>query len=214
MDDHFDGLNGQELAPTDAWRLILEATTDADARQTLLRGWQAQVRALGHCGSLQTWNQLPCRRKPRAGYTVCPTHGARAPQTIAKAERALAVARMPAIKVLLDIVDQWEEETCSTCGYPRHDADHRRVYLSAAKMILDRTGMGPRATLDVNAKKVDDSDALVPHMTVSEKVELRGLLDQVNAIKARVRERTEHRPEPVAALPPGTIEGTVVESSE
>jgi hypothetical protein len=96
---------------------------------------------------------------------------------------------MPAIEYLLSTVEQGNLNQCSECGYPRGDVDYRRTVIGSAKLVLDRTGMGPRATLDVNAKKVDDSDALVELMTDAERAEAAGLLARLEAIKAAVRLR-------------------------
>src|SRR4051812_22819568 len=78
-----------------------------------------------------------CGRSVAVGYTVCNFHGGANPAAKQAAERALAVARMPAIEALLMIVEQFLEVTCATCGYPRHDSDEQRVVVRAAQTILD-----------------------------------------------------------------------------
>lgn len=169
---------------------VNELTGDHPPTLDELRQLQERTRQEGRCGSLQTQSGLPCRRSPAPGYTVCYKHGARVPSTIAKAERSLALLRMPAIEALMDIIDQWMENTCELCGYPRRgETEDKRVIVQTAKLILDRTGLGPRATLDVNARRTDDGEALVEHMTDAEREQLRGLIDQVNILKAAVRGR-------------------------
>lgn len=165
-----------------------------------LKHLQAQTRAQGRCGSLQTQNGMPCRRHPKAGYTVCLRHGARAPQTIAKAERLLAVARMPAIGAVLDIIEQWSEDTCKECGYPKQgDSLQQRTIIAAAKTVLDRAGLGPRATLNITNKP--DPGVDISRLSDDEAKELEGLLDAIEQFKSRVKVRL--------SLP--AIEGTVVE---
>lgn len=165
-----------------------------------LRHIQAQTRAEGRCGSLQTANGMPCRRRPPVGFTVCIRHGARAPQNIAKAERLLAAARVPAISGVMDIIDQWAEDTCKECGYPRRgDSEQQRTIIQAAKTVLDRAGLGPRATLDIRSKP--DPGVDVSKLTESEAKELEQLLDAVETFKARVKVRL--------SMP--AIEGTVLD---
>lgn len=157
--------------------------------QTELLELQTITRTQGRCGSLQTHSGLPCRRICRTGYTVCRKHGARAPQTIAKAERLLAVARMPAVELLLDQIDQFNEKQCTECGYPRGSLKERKHMIMIAKAVLDRTGLGPRATIDINARRTDDADALVEQMSEDEREELTRLVQQLNDLKGRVRAR-------------------------
>lgn len=154
-----------------------------------LRELQQVVRASGKCGSLQTADGLPCGRQPKAGYTVCRKHGERAPATIAKAERILAAARIPALNVLLDVVDQWEEDVCDTCGFPRHSVKETKMFVATAKAILDRAGMGPRSTIDINARSTSDQSIDVKGLTDEEKVELRELLEPLERFRARVAAR-------------------------
>lgn len=148
-----------------------------------------RTKAEGRCGSLQTSSGMPCRRWCKIGYTVCRKHGERAPATRAKAERALVAARMPAIAVLNDQLEQWGERPCSACGYPSHDVENRRVYNQVAKMVLDRTGFGPSATLNLTAGVNDDTDKLLEAMTAAERGEVAMLVGRIEAIKNAVRGR-------------------------
>lgn len=161
------------------------------------------TKAEGRCGSLDTPNGWPCERYPRAGFAACRKHVARVPATLAKGERLLATARKPAVSALLEILEQWEEHTCAECGYPRGDTDEKRMIVATAKLVLDRTGMGPRATLDINTPKKDDSDALIEVMTDEERDTLMRLIDQVSQLKSTVRLRlkqAEEVPLPITRL--------------
>lgn len=99
------------------------------------------------------------------------------------------MARMPAVELLLDAIDQFNSETCDQCGFPKGSLKERKHMITIAKTVLDRTGLGPRATLDVNARRVDDADSLVELMTDQEREELTSLVVQLGALKARVRAR-------------------------
>lgn len=153
-----------------------------------LRALQAEARSEGRCGSLQTFSGLPCKRWPKAGYTVCIKHGERAPQTVQKAERVLAAARIPAIAFLLDSVEQYMAEECQECGFPKGSLKERKFMLSMVTKILDRTGLGPRATLDIRALQ-GDTDLDVENLTDDEGAALAGLLQGLRELKARVAAR-------------------------
>lgn len=164
------------------------ATLAPDARVLRLKEFVAEVKGLGGCGSLQTANGLPCRRPPKIGYPVCRKHGERAPQTVAKAERALAAARMPAIEWIMDALDQAAEETCDTCGYPRHGLKERKRLDALAFRLLDRTGFGPRSTIDVRAGQAE-SDLDLAQLSVEELAELEKLVEAMEEFQTRVRAR-------------------------
>lgn len=154
-----------------------------------LRALQAASRGQGRCGSLQTQTGMPCRRTPAPGFTVCWKHGSRAPQTMAKAERVLAVARLPAVEWILDELDRANAETCQECGYPHHNLKERKRIDALAFKLLDRTGLGPRQTIDVNSRKADDNDLVLEQMNDEEKTCLSSLVQQLNELRGRVRMR-------------------------
>lgn len=164
---------------------------------------QAATKADGRCGSLQTQDGLPCRKSPRYGWTVCLVHGEKAPQTAAKAERLLALARMPGIEWIVTALDAANEETCDKCGYPTHGLKERKRIDAIAFKLLDRTGFGPGKTLNINAPKDTEADALVERMSDEEMMQMSGLLDQVRQLKERVRNRIARDTITVAALPAG-----------
>lgn len=194
------------LVPTTAAlaaRALAEGATSADFTEHELRTLQAATRAEGRCGSLQTRSGLPDRRHVAPGYTVCWKHGARAPQTIAKAERVLAVARMPAVEWVLDELDRANEETCLECGFPRHNLKERKRIDSLAFKLLDRTGLGPRQTIDINRGKNDDSDLMLDQMNDAEREALGSLIRQLNDLKQRVKTRLNG--DVVEVLPPDPL---------
>lgn len=86
-----------------------------------------------------------CGRAPIPGGTVCVNHGGKAPQTAAAAAMNLMMGRDFAIDRLIRAVLPRPE--CPHCG--RSDADRDPVVVRACQIILDRTGFGPRATLEV-----------------------------------------------------------------
>jgi len=176
------------LTPVNNWLEKL-ATVDEHRRGEFLAEMQKETRAAGGCGSLQTANGLPCRRTPKAGYPVCRKHGERAPQTVAKAERLLAIARMPAIEVLLDQLDQAQEVQCVTCGFPAMSIKYMKHIAQISFKLLDRTGFGPRSTIDLNAKTLGDQQLDVSLLTDEEFTELSGLLDSLNNFKTKVNAR-------------------------
>lgn len=153
-----------------------------------LRALQVRARAEGHCGSLQTRSGLPCARYPKPGYTVCRKHGERAPATVAKAERLLAIARQPAIEWIVDAIDQANETTCGSCGFPRHGLKERKRIDSLTFKLLDRTGFGPRQTIDLNAK-TQDSGVDVSNFNETELAQLDVILRAMDDLQLSVQMR-------------------------
>lgn len=180
---------------------------DDPARAQRLTEMVRQVKAAGGCGSTQTANGLPCRRSPKAGYPVCRKHGERAPQTVAKAERLLAIARMPAIEVLMDELDQAQEDECPTCGYPARGLKYRKHIAAISFKLLDRTGFGPRSSIDLTAKAVDDHHIDVSTLTDEEVEELGNMLTAIDEFKTRVDARKAR--EVLAPVAPKLLESVV-----
>lgn len=177
-----------QLPTVATWFADLAALPPTE-REARLQEMVAQVKELGGCGSLQTANGLPCRRPPKVGYPVCRKHGERAPATMAKAERLLAVARIPAIEGLLDELDQYDQETCDACGYPRHSLKERKYITMIRFKLLDRLGMGPKATIDLVAKRLEDQPLDVSMLTDAEFEELGNLLAAMERFKLTVQTR-------------------------
>jgi len=179
---------------------ILVLWTSDDGRKQLrtmalspsdLKALQEAGRAEGRCSSLQTSDGLPCRRYPKPGYTVCRKHGERAPQTVAKANRALAAARLPAIEWYMDALDQASLDTCHECGFPTHSLKERKRIDTLARVIFDRTGLGPQSKLSVVDDRDSDSDLQVDMLTDDEKLTLSRLVLQVKELKDKVRSRLQ-----------------------
>lgn len=194
-----------QLPKVEEWlsELAMLGSIGDGSRSERLAEMQRQVKAAGGCGSTQTANGLPCRRSPKAGYPVCRKHGERAPQTVAKAERLLAVARMPAIENLMDELDQAQEEQCPTCGYPSRSLKYRKHIAAISFKLLDRTGFGPRSSIDLTAKTVDEHHIDVSTLSDEEFKELSQLLDALEGFKMKIDARKAREvlaPAPVALL--------------
>lgn len=129
----------------------------------------------------------PCQRDCAAGFTRCSKHGARLPEAKIKAEQALALARMPAIEALHDIVEQFAENPCAMCGYPIGDAEEKRMVIQAARAVLDRTGMGPHSVIELT--KQTDGDIDLALMTEDERGQVLASLAVIREVKAAVRAR-------------------------
>jgi hypothetical protein len=138
-------------------------------------------------GPCFTSRGTPCRLPVRAGFTRCQLHGGATPAAKIKAETMLAQARLPAIEALFEILDQFHATTCAMCGFPKGDADEKRMIIQTCKTVLDRTGMGPHATLEL--AKQSDGDLNLELLSPDERLHLLDLLAQVKAIKRTVRER-------------------------
>lgn len=167
---------------------------------------QEHRRAQGYCGSLQTASGLPCERRPRAGWTVCRKHGERAPQTVAKAERLLAVARIPGIQFLTDELERANEDNCPTCGYNPSSLKERKHFASISFRLLDRSGLGPHSKIDFNINKSDQPEIPLENWDDSEKRELQALVQQIRILKGRVAGRL------AANAGRAVLEGEVVRS--
>lgn len=179
-----------QLPKVEMWlNELAQLELDPGKRAERLSDMVRIVKAAGGCASTQTANGLPCRRSPRAGYPVCRKHGERAPQTVAKAERLLAIARMPAIEVLLDELDQAQENECQTCGYPSNTLKYKKHIAAISFKLLDRTGFGPRSTIDLNAKAIGEQQIDVSVLTDQEFEELGRLLGALDDFKTRVNAR-------------------------
>lgn len=188
------------------------ARLDDSARVERIKDMARIVKAAGGCASVQTANGLPCRRSPKAGYPVCRKHGERAPQTVAKAERLLAVARMPAIETLIDELDQAQENECPTCGYPARNLKYRKHIAAISFKLLDRTGFGPRSSIDLTAKAVDEHHIDVSQLNDKEFEELSMLLEALDVFKGKIDVRQAR--EVLAPAPLKVLESVVQSTGE
>lgn len=98
------------------------------------------------CGAL-TGNGKRCRRFPIRGGTRCTLHGGGSPQARRVAEEMLAIARVPAARALLQVIEDWSADTCDVCGRPHGDPS---PVIRAATAVLDRTGFHPSMALEVS----------------------------------------------------------------
>lgn len=132
-------------------------------------------------------NGRTCERDVKPGFTRCYLHGGGTVTAKIKAEQMLARVRLPAIESLNNIIEQFESLVCQTCGYPMGSTDEKRMIVSACKTVLDRTGMGPNATLTIVPQH--DGDLNLELLTQLEREALVGHLVQVKALKETVRAR-------------------------
>jgi hypothetical protein len=155
------------------------------------------------CGAPKT-NGMPCKRQVAPGFTRCNLHGGANPAAKIKAEQMLAQARLPACEALYDIIEGWQRDRCAVCGYPSNDTDMLKTIIRAAQVILDRSGLGPRATLEV--AKQTDGDLNLDLLTDEELAEMDGLLAQMKHLKDRIHARL-HAAQglPLPSLPPQTM---------
>lgn len=143
------------------------------------------------------YNGKQCKKASISGARVCEQHGGQLPATKIQAEHTLALLRLPAIEYLFTIMDTSEllidkmMEGLANRGY--HDTEMiRRVVevchtlTNTVTKVLDRTGLGPTAKLEVSAS----SDRMELSLwTVEEKGELAAIVAQHRDLKERVKSR-------------------------
>lgn len=158
----------------------------------------------------QKKNGQPCKMHEVPGTGKCYLHGGASPAAKLKSEMALALLRFPAIEVLQNvletlnkIIEQFMDDTCMACGYPKGDAEEKEALIKACRSaaqtcsaILDRTGLGPRATLEV---KQSDGDLPLNSLTTDERERMMFLLAQMKELKGEIRQRLTAAPD--AATP-------------
>lgn len=112
----------------------------------------------------------------------------------------MALLRMPAIEGLYyvletcrDALEQWASNRCPTCGYPSGDLDtlhamskQAAVLAKTCQVVLDRTELGPRATLEV---KQVDGDLDLKLLTDQERERMMVALTEFERVKGDVRRR-------------------------
>jgi hypothetical protein len=91
----------------------------------------------------------PCGKYPIAGAAVCRFHGGASPQVKRKAEERLRALQPPAIRALEDAVTQADVRQLDRRGNVVTVGPDHRARVSAATVVLDRTGMGPSSSQDV-----------------------------------------------------------------
>lgn len=165
-------------------------------------------------------NGTPCNNPVVGNTWRCYMHGGATPAAKMKAEMAMALLRVPAIELLYKVmetesktIDQFLEDTCAVCGYPKGDVEEKEALIKsclsatkAAQTVLDRTGMGPSATLTV---KQSDGDFDLRVLTPDEKARMIALFAQFRALKEEVRRRILIGS--TSALPTVTVEDVTEE---
>jgi hypothetical protein len=152
------------------------------------------------------------------GTTVCHLHGGRSPQVERAGKEYLAALAYPVLGHLheleVTVYQQWQSETCPTCGYPKGDP---MPVIRAITAVLDRAGFGPSAKLDVRATaEVDTSRTPDEAVEWIPDTELQRIVAQYRAALREARERmTRGEPRPVSTLrlvepPADAIDAVVV----
>lgn len=151
-------------------------------------------------GPQLTLTGQPCGNQCIPPTNRCYQHGGASPGSLIKAKVALAALRLPAIEVAFNammalhiLIEQWQSSTCSACGLPMGTLEEKEQLIKAAvgaaktcMAILDRTELGPKATLEV---KQSDGDLNLEQFTLDEQAELHALMAQFTDLKERVRRR-------------------------
>jgi hypothetical protein len=79
---------------------------------------------------------LRCGKSAMMGQTICHMHGGKAPQNIRAAKKRMLEMADGAMVALQDALDHGDHKESTT----------------AARIVLDRAGLGPSSTLDLNEK--------------------------------------------------------------
>lgn len=136
-----------------------------------------------------------CKRPALFGLSVCSSHNARAPQTLNAAKRRLAQLMVPAIDAL--------EQALQHGDWP--------VVAKVALGILDRGGLGPKATLSVEEKERRLSELSREELQARARAVFEALdKAKVAAAQAEIEataEPTDATDAPYLALPPGDESG-------
>lgn len=98
------------------------------------------------CTAMLSDRSARCKKFAIRGSNVCPSHGAKAPQVKRKAAEVVQEARDRLHTVLLPLAIQRLEEIAKDKRLPAPDR------LRAALAIMDRTGMGPGSTIQIEAE--------------------------------------------------------------
>lgn len=125
-----------------------------------------------------------CGRAPIVGGFVCDRHGGKAPQVRRSAEQRLRALADPAVAALERALES-HGEPCEVCG--RSDGDRDPNVIRAAQMVLDRCGLGPKATLALERVPEPDPWSEWPAWLTPE--ELADVSRAVASAKQRAQER-------------------------
>ncbi len=142
-----------------------------------------------YCSAHKT-NGDPCRRRPINGGTVCATHGGRAPQVRAAAQRRILAAADRAAAAVVALMEDSETP--------------HAVKLAAAKDLLDRAGLSSKTELSV---EVPQWEAAISRILVDDPGDQPARLE----LSAEQIEWNAEVTEP-AAWDPASIEPEVLEA--
>lgn len=160
-------------------------------------------------------NGNPCKQPCVPGQNRCYVHFKNNAIAKIKAEQTMALLRMPAIEVLYnsmqaanELLEQFVEVTCVTCGYPSGDNDEKEAHIRAIRTaaqtcasILDRCGMAPRTVFEVQQT---DGDLDLSLCTDSEMERMMAALAEYESVKQEMRNRLNgiaNGPTPTAIHP-------------
>ena len=142
----------------------------------------------------------PCSHFVAKGATKCYLHGGASPLALSKANQMLALLRVPAIEAVYKVMDlseriieQFSQNTCPTCGYPKGDTDEIHsvakvcaVLLRDAQTVFDRTGLHPKVSVEVGTSE----DALdVKSLTDDERSRMMTKLAELRDLRDEIKNR-------------------------
>jgi hypothetical protein len=156
------------------------------------------------------WNGDPCKRHPAHGMRHCAFHGGEGLSGKIKAELAMAVLRLPAIEVFVKVIEQFHlRPDCPACGGTLADLEAQKVAMKAAVAVLDRTGLGPRAVLELVPQNDGglDFNQLLPE----ERGELLAAIATVKDIKQRLRNRILGMPDASQIIDASVVKSETVQ---
>ena len=158
------------------------------------------------CGA-RTRDGESCRRAPVPGGRRCNFHGGYSPQSLKLAQETLAAGALPALGELFeiknDLMDGWRGSRCDACGRLKSDPN---PIIRIITTILDRSGFGPGAKLDVH-HHAPSHDAAGDHYTMWIPD---WQLEQMEAWMDEARKRMERGEPKAPATTLRLVEGKVV----
>jgi hypothetical protein len=100
-----------------------------------------------------TSDGTPCKRPTIRGGTRCSLHGGNSPNARRVAQELLIGMRVPALRVLNEIIERYNATRCEHCGR----GDDPSMILRAVTIVLDRSGLHPSMALEVTPVTHDDA---------------------------------------------------------
>jgi hypothetical protein len=137
-----------------------------------------------------------CGRPSSAGQFTCSLHGGKTPWGLKAGRERLMMLVEPALEVLYRATRS--APPCEVCG--RSDADRDPTAVTAAKVILDRSGFGPQVKLEVSKPELDLS-----HLSTDE------MIERLEKQLARAHARRDAERARLNAVDAETVDGDTVE---